>query len=223
MDIEHFLTDISAKPMGDYYVIPTCYGKETGIELFFKKIEIDLSITSDPKIGKTMTREEGIPMNHHVYFSIENEHASINFTVTDYKTVGEDDWEEELYYERITDDLECYYNYRMEDGWGSVEDTVSIADITVFSQLFQSLANGTINEFEFMPQNELFVCRVKHAEDGYTVDFKIRDGLEDSWVQVTKEGVSKSDVDTMAQAVSTWSENFPAVDEENAIICCEKL
>lgn len=42
IDIDNFLDDISADKMGDYYKIPTCYGKETGIELFFKKIEIEL-------------------------------------------------------------------------------------------------------------------------------------------------------------------------------------
>ena len=41
-DIDEFLKDISAKNNGDYYVIPTRYGEETGIELFFRKIEINL-------------------------------------------------------------------------------------------------------------------------------------------------------------------------------------
>lgn len=41
-DIDNFLKDISAKNNGDYYIIPTRYGKETGIDLFFKKIEINL-------------------------------------------------------------------------------------------------------------------------------------------------------------------------------------
>ena len=41
-DIHNFLKDISAKKRGDYYIIPTRYGEETGIQLFFSKIEINL-------------------------------------------------------------------------------------------------------------------------------------------------------------------------------------
>ena len=41
-DIDNFLRDISAKQIEDYYLLPTKYGKETGINLFFKKIELDL-------------------------------------------------------------------------------------------------------------------------------------------------------------------------------------
>ena len=41
-DIDNFLKDISAKRIGDYYAIPTRYGEETGIDLFFKKIEINI-------------------------------------------------------------------------------------------------------------------------------------------------------------------------------------
>lgn len=39
-DMDAFLKDISARKNGDYYIIPTPYGKETGIDLFFRKIEI---------------------------------------------------------------------------------------------------------------------------------------------------------------------------------------
>ena len=42
IDIDNFLKNISAEKKDNYYVIPTPYGKATGIELFFKKIEIDL-------------------------------------------------------------------------------------------------------------------------------------------------------------------------------------
>lgn len=42
LDIDSFLKAISAKKVGDYYIIKTPYGKETGIQLFFKKIEISL-------------------------------------------------------------------------------------------------------------------------------------------------------------------------------------
>ena len=41
-DIQRFLTDISAKENGEYYTIPTVYGKENNIELYFKHIEISL-------------------------------------------------------------------------------------------------------------------------------------------------------------------------------------
>lgn len=41
-DIEKFLKDISAKENGEYYTIPTVYGKENNIELYFKHIEINL-------------------------------------------------------------------------------------------------------------------------------------------------------------------------------------
>ena len=33
---------ILPKKRGDYYIIPTRYGEETGIQLFFSKIEINL-------------------------------------------------------------------------------------------------------------------------------------------------------------------------------------
>ena len=39
-DILAFLNDISAEKCHDYYKIPTCYGKENGIDLYFKHIEI---------------------------------------------------------------------------------------------------------------------------------------------------------------------------------------
>ena len=42
VDIDNFLKDISARKNGDYYVLPTRYGEETGVQLFFKKIEINL-------------------------------------------------------------------------------------------------------------------------------------------------------------------------------------
>ena len=41
-DIEVFLKDTKAKDADGVYVIPTAYGKETGINLYFKKIEINL-------------------------------------------------------------------------------------------------------------------------------------------------------------------------------------
>ena len=41
-DIQNFLNDISAKENGEYYIIPTAYGKENNIDLYFKHIEIDL-------------------------------------------------------------------------------------------------------------------------------------------------------------------------------------
>lgn len=42
-DIQRFLTDISAKQNSEYFVIPTAYGKENDIELYFKHIEIILN------------------------------------------------------------------------------------------------------------------------------------------------------------------------------------
>ena len=42
-DIQNFLIDISAKQNGEYFVIPTVYGKENNIELYFKYIEINLT------------------------------------------------------------------------------------------------------------------------------------------------------------------------------------
>lgn len=41
-DIQRFLKDISAKENGEYYTIPTAYGKENNIEFYFKYIEISL-------------------------------------------------------------------------------------------------------------------------------------------------------------------------------------
>lgn len=41
-DIENFLNEISAVPCGDYYSIPTYYGSQNGINLYFKIIEICL-------------------------------------------------------------------------------------------------------------------------------------------------------------------------------------
>lgn len=42
IDISNFLAETSAAPHNDYYIIPTHYGKENGIDLYFKKIEINL-------------------------------------------------------------------------------------------------------------------------------------------------------------------------------------
>ncbi|MBQ9784229.1 MAG: hypothetical protein IJW29_01890 [Clostridia bacterium] len=42
-DIQRFLTDIAAKQNGEYFIIPTVYGKENNIELYFKHIEIELN------------------------------------------------------------------------------------------------------------------------------------------------------------------------------------
>lgn len=39
-DISNFLIDTSAQKCGDYYVIPTKYGEQNGINLYFKQIEI---------------------------------------------------------------------------------------------------------------------------------------------------------------------------------------
>ena len=41
-DIRRFLDEISAERMEDYYMLPTSYGQENNIELYFKYIEIDL-------------------------------------------------------------------------------------------------------------------------------------------------------------------------------------
>jgi hypothetical protein len=41
-DIERFLSDIKAIKQGDYYEIPTMYGKENDINLYFQYIEINL-------------------------------------------------------------------------------------------------------------------------------------------------------------------------------------
>ena len=41
-DIQRFLTEISAMQKDEYYVLPTVYGKENCIELYFKHIEIKL-------------------------------------------------------------------------------------------------------------------------------------------------------------------------------------
>lgn len=41
-DIQNFLTDISAIQKDGYYILPTVYGKENSIELYFKHIEIEL-------------------------------------------------------------------------------------------------------------------------------------------------------------------------------------
>ena len=41
-DIERFLLGIEAKKHGEYFEIPTAYGKENDISLYFKYIEIDL-------------------------------------------------------------------------------------------------------------------------------------------------------------------------------------
>ena len=42
-DIQRFLTDIFATQRGEYYILPTAYGKENNIDLFFKHIEINLA------------------------------------------------------------------------------------------------------------------------------------------------------------------------------------
>lgn len=41
-DIDSFLNEISAVPCDKYYSIPTEYGKENGINLYFKKIEFNI-------------------------------------------------------------------------------------------------------------------------------------------------------------------------------------
>lgn len=41
-DIERFLTEVGAQKRDGHYFLPTPYGQENGIELFFAKIEIDL-------------------------------------------------------------------------------------------------------------------------------------------------------------------------------------
>jgi hypothetical protein len=41
-DIQRFLSDIKAEKCGEYYVIPTAFGKENNIQLYFKKIEFTL-------------------------------------------------------------------------------------------------------------------------------------------------------------------------------------
>ena len=41
-DIQNFLIDISAIKKEEYYIIPTSYGKENNIDLYFKHIEIEL-------------------------------------------------------------------------------------------------------------------------------------------------------------------------------------
>lgn len=42
VDIHNFLTDISATQKDGCYILPTVYGKENSIELYFKHIEIEL-------------------------------------------------------------------------------------------------------------------------------------------------------------------------------------
>ena len=157
-------------------------------------------------------------MKDDVYFSIENESTRINFTVTDYKTISEHDWEKELYYERLTNDLKCYYNFNDDGGWGSVEATIPANNIVQFSQSFRDLINDITSEFIF--ECILFHCTVKNIETGYFVDFKIDDGLTGDWIQVTKENVPRSEVEIMANAVIFWAEKFPVIDEENSIIKC---
>ena len=41
-DIQRFLSDIKAEKCGEYYIIPTAFGKENNIQLYFKKIEFTL-------------------------------------------------------------------------------------------------------------------------------------------------------------------------------------
>lgn len=41
-DIKRFLANISAEQINDYFIIPTAYGRENNIDLYFKHIEIDL-------------------------------------------------------------------------------------------------------------------------------------------------------------------------------------
>ena len=41
-DINQFLEEISAKQTDDYYVVPTAYGRENYVDLYFKYISIDL-------------------------------------------------------------------------------------------------------------------------------------------------------------------------------------
>ena len=41
-DIEKFINEISAVPYDKYYLLPTAYGIENGINLYFKKIEFDI-------------------------------------------------------------------------------------------------------------------------------------------------------------------------------------
>lgn len=42
LDVDTFLTDISAQKVNDYYYLPTPYGDAYGIRLYFKKIEFDI-------------------------------------------------------------------------------------------------------------------------------------------------------------------------------------
>ena len=42
-DVQKFLAEISAKRVEDYYVLPTPYGRENGIELYFKYLTIELA------------------------------------------------------------------------------------------------------------------------------------------------------------------------------------
>ena len=137
-------------------------------------------------------------MKDYVYFSIENENTNINFTATYYVTNSEYDDEKKLYCEIPTNNLACYYNFNDKNEWGSVEDTISTTDIAKFSQLFDDLLNNKINEFDFETECHLFCCTAKHAGTDYLIDFKINDGLEDSWVQVVKEGLTHADIAAMA-------------------------
>ena len=157
-------------------------------------------------------------MKDYVYLSVKNESTSINLTVTNYKVVCEHDWRDGKHYERLTNDLECSYNFNDDDGWGSVESTVSTNNIFEFANFFRELIDGKIIEFTF--ECPLFHCTVKNIETGYFFDFKIDDGLTGDWIQIIKENMPRSEIEIIANATFLWAEQFPVIDEENSIIKC---
>ena len=141
-------------------------------------------------------------MNDDIYFSIKDNTTSINLTVTDYKY----DYDKEIDEYVKTNALECYYNYSDNDGFGSVESEVSLEDIVEFARLFSRLMNNEINEF--IITSKLFICEITAQGEKHRIDFKISDGLGMEWITVVREGLSRLELEALANAVITWAKEF---------------
>ena len=141
--------------------------------------------------------------------------TKIHFYIEHYSLLYEQDYENDIQIEQRTNQVECYYSFSDDDGWGSVSEVYMLtSDIEKLADNFRKLLYKQLTHYEFESEISLFTLCVDHMDNGYNLSFSIDDGLTGEWITVDLQSLTDTAFEEYANVFIQWGKDYPVLSEE---------
>ena len=141
--------------------------------------------------------------------------TKIHFYIEHYSLLYEQDYENDIQIEQRTNQVECYYSFSDDDGWGSVSEVYMLtSDIEKLADNFRKLLYKQLTHYGFESKIPLFVLCVDLADNRYNLRFSLHDDFCDEWITVDLQNLTDAAFEEYANVFIQWGKDYPVLDEE---------